>query len=203
MQKMDYLTRMIQSKVVAVLRAESYDEAIEKSEACLIGGINSIELTFTTPDAEKAIATLSKKFPKKSIGAGTVLDPITAKIAIDHGAQYVVSPAFDRETALLCNVNQIPYIPGCMTVTEMKEALTYGSDIIKLFPGSQFGPNAIKDFKGPLPQLNIMPTGGVNLTSIREWFEAGAVAVGIGSALTKGSASEIENKAQEYMMQLD
>lgn len=199
MKKYKNLEKLIAAKVVAVIRAESSDKAIDISEAVLRGGIDSIELTFTTPQAEQAIARLAEAYPDKSIGAGTVLDAVTAKIAIQSGAQFVVSPAFDKETAKLCNLYQVPYLPGCMTVTEMKEALTYGCPIVKLFPGSLYGPNAIKQFKGPLPQLEIMPTGGVDAGNLKEWLAAGAIAVGAGSDLTKGTLEQVEERARVYI----
>ncbi|MRH43923.1 bifunctional 4-hydroxy-2-oxoglutarate aldolase/2-dehydro-3-deoxy-phosphogluconate aldolase [Aquibacillus halophilus] len=199
MQKYKYLQKLVDAKVVAVIRADSKEEALDQAKACLKGGINSIELTFTTPQAEQAIADLAITYPEKSIGAGTVLDQVTAKIAIQNGAQFIVSPSFDKDTALLCNLYQIPYLPGCMTVTEMRDALRYDCSIIKLFPGSIYGPQAINQFKGPLPQLEIMPTGGVNEQNIKEWFSAGAISVGVGGSLTKGSLAEIEEKARKLV----
>ncbi|MDC3418014.1 bifunctional 2-keto-4-hydroxyglutarate aldolase/2-keto-3-deoxy-6-phosphogluconate aldolase [Aquibacillus salsiterrae] len=199
MQMYKYLQQVVDAKVVAVIRADSAERAIELSNACIRGGMKSIELTFTTPQAEQAIAQLAKKYPNLSIGAGTVLDQTTAKIAIQNGAQFIVSPAFDKDTALLCNLYQIPYLPGCMTVSEMKDALTYGCSIIKLFPGSIYGPQAIKQFKGPLPQLEIMPTGGVSEKNIKDWFDAGAIAVGAGGSLTTGTLDEVAEKAKQLV----
>ncbi len=187
MNKYITLKNILDSGVVAVIRAENKDEAVKISKACIEGGIKSIEVTYTVPGTNKVIETLKNEFGDVlEIGAGTVLDSETARIAILSGASYVVSPGFDEATAKLCNRYQIPYMPGCLTITEMLRALEFGADIIKLFPGSAFGADFIKSVKGPLPQVNIMPTGGVSLDNVKNWINMGAVAVGIGSDLTKG-----------------
>lgn len=185
MQKMNVLQRLTTNGVVAVIRANSAKEAILMSEACIQGGLSNIEVTFTTPQAEQAIQELSSKYKDSAvIGAGTVLDPLTARIAILAGAAFVVSPSFDVETAKMCNLYSISYMPGCLTLGEMKEALKYGVDILKLFPGSAFGPEFIKAVKGPMPHANVMPTGGVDLDNMEQWIKNGAIAVGIGGNLT-------------------
>jgi len=185
MKKFQILKDLTESGVVAVIRAENEEQAIEVSKACLAGGIKGIELTFTVPGAADVIKTLSEKFGNEMlIGAGTVLDSETARIAILAGANYIISPGFDAETAKLCNRYQVPYMPGCMTITEMITAMEAGADIVKLFPGSAFGPDFVKAVKGPLPQVNIMPTGGVNLDNVGQWIKNGVIAVGAGSDLT-------------------
>ncbi|WP_099157760.1 bifunctional 2-keto-4-hydroxyglutarate aldolase/2-keto-3-deoxy-6-phosphogluconate aldolase [Virgibacillus ndiopensis] len=199
---MSNLQQIKESKIVAVVRADSSKEAIEFSEACIRGGITSIELTYTIPHVEEAIVTLSKRFPEILIGAGTVLDATTAKLAMQAGAKFIVSPGFDKDTALLCNLYQTPYLPGCMTVTDMMTALSNGCQMIKLFPGGLFGPKAIKQFKAPLPQLSIMPTGGVDLDNVEEWFNYGAEAVGVGSSLLKGNLDEIEKRVREFLLRV-
>src|SRR5690625_1620662 len=163
MRKIKTLTKLLDCGVVAVIRADSKEEAMETSKACVAGGIQGLEITFTVQGAEEAIRDLATEFahdPDVIVGAGTVLDAITARIAILAGAEFIVSPAFDQETAEICNLYQIPYMPGCMTITEMKQALKAGVDIIKLFPENTFGPEWIKSVKAPFPQVNIMPTGG-------------------------------------------
>lgn len=186
MVKQDILKRITDVGVVAVIRANSAQEAIKISRACVSGGIPAIELTFTVPGAEDVLKELSKAFKKDELilGAGTVLDHATARIAILAGATYIVSPGFDKETAELCNLYQVPYMPGCLTITEMLTALKSGVDIVKLFPGSAFGPSYVKAVRGPLPDINIMPTGGVSLNNIEEWIKNGVVAVGVGGELT-------------------
>lgn len=206
MKKLNILNRLTESGVVAVIRADSREEAVKISEACVKGGIAGIEITFTIDGAEAVLKELSGYFADDSsavLGAGTVLDAATARIAILAGAEFIVSPAFDRETAKLCNLYQVPYMPGCMTITEMKTALEYGADIIKLFPGNAFGPDFIKSVKAPLPQANIMPTGGVSLENAGEWIRNGCVAVGVGGNLAApaktGNYEKITEMSAEYI----
>ncbi|CCV64199.1 2-keto-3-deoxygluconate 6-phosphate aldolase /4-hydroxy-2-oxoglutarate aldolase [Alteracholeplasma palmae J233] len=187
MFKQNVIKRITDVGVVAVVRADNAEQAIKISEACVKGGIPAIELTFTVPGAADVIKELAKAFKPEDLilGAGTVLDAETARAAILAGATYIVSPGFDLATAKLCNRYQIPYMPGCLTITEMLTAMEAGVDIVKLFPGSAFGPSYVKAVKGPLPQANIMPTGGVNIDNIGEWIKNGVVAVGVGGELTR------------------
>ncbi|MBS4200111.1 bifunctional 4-hydroxy-2-oxoglutarate aldolase/2-dehydro-3-deoxy-phosphogluconate aldolase [Bacillus sp. FJAT-49732] len=206
MNKYNVISNIIECGVVAVVRADSKEEAIKISEACVKGGIRGIEITFTVQGASEIIEELSIFYKNNNnvvIGAGTVLDAITARIAILAGAKYIVSPSFDLETAKLCNLYQIPYMPGCMTITEMRNALEYGVDIIKLFPGNAFGPDFVKAVKAPLPQVNIMPTGGVSLENIDQWIKNGCVAVGVGGNLVApaktGDFDLITKYAEQYV----
>ncbi|NHM31385.1 bifunctional 4-hydroxy-2-oxoglutarate aldolase/2-dehydro-3-deoxy-phosphogluconate aldolase [Neobacillus terrae] len=206
MKKLEVLTRLSDCGVVAVVRADSKEEAIKISDACVKGGIIGIEVTFTIAGAEGVIRELASHYSDQTevvIGAGTVLDAATARIAILAGAQFIVSPCFDKETAKLCNLYQVPYMPGCMTITEMKTALEYGADIVKLFPGNAFGPEFIKAVKAPLPQVNIMPTGGVSLENADQWIKNGCVAVGVGGNLVApaktGEFEKITEIARQYV----
>jgi 2-dehydro-3-deoxyphosphogluconate aldolase / (4S)-4-hydroxy-2-oxoglutarate aldolase len=200
MEKYEVLKRFDDVGVVAVVRAKDFDEAKKISLACMNGGIDAIEITFTVPGAQHVIESLTEEFGDRLlVGAGTVLDSETARIAILAGAKYIVSPAFNAETAKLCNRYQVPYVAGCMTLTEMITALEAGTDIIKLFPGSAFGPSFVKAVKGPLPQVKIMPTGGVNLNNADEWIKNGCIAIGVGGNLTKGSSEEITNTAKAFV----
>ena len=187
--KMETLKKIMDVGVVAVVRAESADQAIKIAEACKEGGIPAIEITFTVPYADEVIRELAKAYQDGSmiIGAGTVLDAATARIAILAGAQHVVSPCLDEETIKLCNRYQIPVMPGCVTIKEMVTAMELGADIIKVFPGDLVGPGYIKAVKGPLPQAPMMPTGGVSLDNVGEWIKNGCVAVGVGGSLTAGA----------------
>lgn len=203
---MNILSKLSNCGVVAVVRGDSKEEAIRISEACIKGGIIGIEVTFTVQDADTVIKDLVSIYDNNDnviIGAGTVLDAQTARIAILAGAQFIVSPGFDKETAKLCNLYKIPYMPGCMTITEMKVALEYGADIVKLFPGSAFGPDFVKAVKAPLPQVNVMPTGGVNLENIKEWIQNGCTAVGVGGNLIApakaGDFEQITLLARQYV----
>jgi 2-dehydro-3-deoxyphosphogluconate aldolase/(4S)-4-hydroxy-2-oxoglutarate aldolase len=187
MKRVEMLKRLQEAGVIAVVRGKSANEVYGVVDSLIEGGIYGIELTFTVPHADVIIKELTEKYAQNSnvvIGAGTVLDSATARIAILAGSNYVVSPHFDEEIAKMCNLYQVPYLPGCETVREMTMALKFGADIVKLFPGSAFGPGYVKAVKAPLPHINIMPTGGVSLDNMQEWFDAGVVAVGAGGNLT-------------------
>jgi len=189
MGKAEVIKRLTDCGVVAVVRAESAEQAKKIAAACMEAGIVGIEITFTVPGALKIIESLSAEYSEDQIiiGAGTVLDKETARAAILAGAKYVVSPCLDVETVKLCNTYDIACMPGAMTVKEAVDGMKAGADIIKIFPGELFGPKIIKAFRGPLPQMKMMPTGGVNVENISEWIKAGAVAVGAGSSLTAGA----------------
>ena len=198
MKKFEVLKKISDVGVVAVVRGNSIEEAINISKACIAGGVTAIEVTYTNPMATEIIKKLTTE-DKIVLGAGTVLDSETARIAIMAGAKYIVSPGFDLETAKLCNRYQVAYMPGCMTITEMITAMESGADIIKLFPGSAFGPSFIKGVKAPLPQINIMPTGGVSLDNVDQWIKNGVIAVGVGGQLTGGTPNEITETAKKFV----
>ncbi|MBK1813012.1 bifunctional 4-hydroxy-2-oxoglutarate aldolase/2-dehydro-3-deoxy-phosphogluconate aldolase [Clostridium sp. YIM B02505] len=189
MKRIQVVQKIIECGVVAVIRAESKDQAIKIIDAVKKGGIKALEITMTVPGAVEIIKEISEIYKNEDliIGAGTVLDPETARACILAGAEFIVSPYFDAETVKLCNRYRIAVMPGIMTVKEAVEALEYGVEVLKVFPGNAYGPSIISSFKGPLPQANFMPTGGVNLDNIKDWVNAGAVAVGTGSDLTKGA----------------
>lgn len=189
MERIKIIQDITNSGVVAVIRAESKEKGTKIIEAVKNGGINIIEITMTVPEAADIIKELSKVYKDDNliIGAGTVLDPETARICILAGAKFIVSPSLNIETVKLCNRYRVPVIPGVMTLKEAVEALEMGAEIIKVFPGSAFGPSIIGAYKGPIPQGNFMPTGGVNLDNVKDWINKGAVAVGTGGDLTKGA----------------
>lgn len=209
MRKAEVLAKLTDQAIVAVVRADSPEQAIQISDACIEGGLTGIEVTFTVKDADQVIKQLSAQYSENLdvvIGAGTVLDSTTARLAILAGASFIVSPTFDAETARLCNLYQVPYLPGCMTIGEIKQAMEAGADIIKLFPGSAFGPSFIKAVKAPLPQANIMPTGGVDLENVGDWLKNGAVAVGVGGNLvapaSTGDYEKITLIAKQYIQKV-
>lgn len=187
--KLAILQKIMESGLVAVVRADNSEKAFKIADACIAGGVAAIEITFTVPGAVDVIKDLCNRYNSGEIiiGAGTVLDPETARAAILAGAQYVVSPSLNVETVRLCNRYQIPVMPGAMTIKEVVEAMEAGADIVKVFPGEIFGPKFIKAVKGPVPQAPLMPTGGVSLDNVEEWIKAGCVAVGAGSSLTAGA----------------
>lgn len=205
MDKELVLTKICDSGVVAVVRAENGEKAKRIADSCLEGGVPAIELTFTVPMAHKVIEELAKEYSggEMILGAGTVMDSETARIAILSGAQYIVSPYFNAETVRLCNRYRVPCMPGAMTIKEVIEAMESGADIVKVFPGEAFGPKILKAIKGPVPQAKMMPTGGVDLSNVGEWIKAGAVAVGAGGSLTKGAKTgdykAITETAKEFI----
>ena len=189
--KLEILRRIMGAGLVAVVRAESGEEARRIADAVLEGGCPAVEMTFTVPRAHRVIEEMAAAYKPSELilGAGTVLDPETARIAILSGASYIVSPSLNPETVRLCNRYQVPVMPGAMTIRDVIEAMELGADVVKLFPGEAFGPSIIKAIKGPLPQAPLMPTGGVDLSNVGEWIKAGAVAVGAGGSLTGGAKS--------------
>ncbi len=187
MTKERVIERIKDKGIVAVVRAENSEKAFDIVEKCINGGIDAIELTFSVPFAHHVIEDLAKKYGDDIVlGAGTVLDSETARIALLSGAQYIVSPHFNPEVTKLCNRYRTASMAGVLTITEAVTAMEAGVDVLKLFPGDLSGPRFIKDIKGPLPWVQIMPTGGVDADNVAEWIKAGAVAVGAGSCLTKG-----------------
>lgn len=189
MMKLKVLRKIVDSGLVAVVRAKSSKQAARAAEACAEGGVAALEITFTVPGAANVISDLVQRFTAEQIliGAGTVLDPETARVAILSGAQFVVSPSLNPETARLCNRYQIPYIPGASTLREVIAGMECGADIVKVFPGETLGPAFVKAVRGPLPQASLMPAGGVSLENVAEWIQAGCVAVGVGGSLTAGA----------------
>jgi 2-dehydro-3-deoxyphosphogluconate aldolase / (4S)-4-hydroxy-2-oxoglutarate aldolase len=205
MKKEQVLSKIKEAGIVAVVRAESSDQAKRIADACIEGGVAAIELTFTVPGANRVIEELAATYTKGEIilGAGTVLDPETARIAILSGAEYIVSPYLNPDMVRLCNRYRIACMPGIMTIRDAVEGLELGVDILKLFPGEAFGPKMIKAIAGPIPQASIMPTGGVDVNNVGEWIKAGAVAVGAGGALTggakKGDYASITKIGREFV----
>lgn len=203
MTKEQIITKIKENGLVAVVRANDADEAKKITDACIKGGCASVEITFTVPGAHKIIEELSNTYKPEEIlvGAGTVLDAQTARIAILSGAQYIVSSSFDVETAKLCNLYRVPYMPGCMTLKEISEALQYGVDIVKIFPGNVLKVDFVKAVKGPMPQVEMMPSGGVDVDNVDQWIKAGCVAVGAGGSLTAGAKTGDYDKITELAKQ--
>jgi 2-dehydro-3-deoxyphosphogluconate aldolase/(4S)-4-hydroxy-2-oxoglutarate aldolase len=170
--------------VVAVIRMKDAAKLRRVVDAIAEGGVRAIEVTMTVPGAVELIATLARSLPAEILlGAGTVTDAATARAVIDAGARYVVSPVFRRDVIAACHERGVAVAPGCFTPTEILDAHDAGADVIKVFPATALGPQFIKDVRAPLPQVRLMPTGGVSLDNAGEWIKAGAIAVGVGSAL--------------------
>jgi 2-dehydro-3-deoxyphosphogluconate aldolase/(4S)-4-hydroxy-2-oxoglutarate aldolase len=208
MKKEQVLARLKEDCLVAVVRAKNLEQGDKVIQSIVDGGINFIEICMTVDEGSPIdlIAAMVEKYKdnkKVVIGAGTVLDPETARMAILAGANYVVSPGLNVETIKLCNRYRVPCLPGVMTPTEAITAMEAGCDVIKIFPGNIVGPAAISSFKGPLPQGEFMPSGGVDVDNVDKWIKAGAYAVGTGSSLTKGAKTgdfaAVTAKAQEFV----
>ena len=181
--------RLEQLGVVAVIRLKDPDKVRAVVDALAAGGVRALEVTMTVPRAVELIRELAPTMPEGFLlGAGTVTDAATAHAVIDAGASYIVSPVFRVDVIAACRERDVPAIPGCFTPTEILAAHEAGAEIIKLFPATALGPQYIKDVRAPLPQVKLMPTGGVTLDNAGDWIRAGAVAVGVGSALVDAKA---------------
>jgi 2-dehydro-3-deoxyphosphogluconate aldolase / (4S)-4-hydroxy-2-oxoglutarate aldolase len=177
--------------VVVVIRLRDPGKLRAVVDAIVAGGVRALEVTMTVPGAVDLIRGLAPTLPEGFLlGAGTVIDAGTARAVIDAGAQFVISPVFKREVIVACHERGVPVAPGCFTPTEILEAHEAGADIVKLFPATTLGPQYIKDVRAPLPQVKLMPTGGVSPENAGDWIRAGAVAVAAGSSLLDAAAIE-------------
>ena len=184
MSRFEIVQKIIDDGAVAVIRMSDSQKLLRVAEALLEGGISALEITMTTPNALKVIEEASRQLPGEVlIGVGSVLDSETARLAINAGAKYVVSPIFKTEIVQTAHRYNLPVMPGCFTPTEILTAHEAGADIVKVFPADVVGMPFFKAIKAPMPHLSLMPTGGVSLTNAGDWLKAGACAVGVGGAL--------------------
>jgi 2-dehydro-3-deoxyphosphogluconate aldolase/(4S)-4-hydroxy-2-oxoglutarate aldolase len=175
--------------VVAVIRLQDPDRLKSVIDALRAGGVTALEVTMTVPRAIQLIEAIAPSLPDGVvIGAGTILDAETARAAILAGARFIVGPVFNRAVIEVCHRYDVAVMPGCFTPTEILAAWEAGADVVKVFPATALGPSYFKDIRGPMPQLRLMPTGGVSLENTADWITAGAVAVGVGTALVDGKA---------------
>ena len=175
--------------VVAVIRIKEPQRLRAVVDALGEGGLTALEVTMTVPGAVELIAALAPTMPPGFLlGAGTVTDAGTARRVIDAGARFVVSPVFRRDVLEACHTRDVAVMPGCFSPTEILDAWEAGAEIVKVFPATALGPGFIKDIRGPMPEVKLMPTGGVTLDNAGDWIRAGAVAVGVGTALTDAKA---------------
>jgi len=180
-----------QTGVVAVIRLRDPGKVRAVADALMAGGVRVLEVTMTVPGAVELIRDLARSLPEGFLlGAGTVTDAATAHAVIDAGAAFVVGPVFRPDVVTACHEHDVPAIPGCFSPTEILDAHDQGADIIKVFPATMLGPQFVRDVRAPLPQVKLMPTGGVTLENAGDWIRAGAVAIGIGSALVDARAVE-------------
>ena len=180
--------------VVAIIRMPDPAALRAVVDALAEGGVRALEVTMTVPRAIELIAEIAPTLPSDFLfGAGTVLDAETVRRAVGAGAQFIVSPVFRREVINAAHEEGVPVMPGCFTPTEILDAWDMGADLVKVFPATSVGPGYLKDIRGPLPQVKLMPTGGVSLDNAGDWLRAGAVAVGVGSALVDTKAIAAKN----------
>lgn len=207
MTKDAILSHIRQLGLVPVIRATSPDEAMRAIDAIRAGGVDILEITMTVPGAVRLIEQVADRYGRDVLlGAGTVLDPETARACILAGAQFVVSPALNLDTIELCRRYSVPIIPGALTPTEVVTAWQAGADMVKVFPcGAMGGASYLKALKAPLPQIELIPTGGVSLKTAADFLTAGAAALGVGAdlvdlkALKDGKADEITERAKQYV----
>ena len=207
MNKSEIIKQIEETGLVPVVRAASADEAMKAIDAIKAGGVSVLEITMTVPGAVKVIEEVVKQFGSEVlVGAGTVLDPATATDCINAGAQFIVSPALNLETIALCRAKEVPVMPGALTPTEVVTAWNAGADLVKVFPcGSVGGASYVKNLKAPLPQIKLIPTGGVSLKTAGDFIKAGASALGVGTdlvdvkAIREGNAQIVTERAKQFV----
>jgi len=195
MKKEAILAKFKAEKVIALIRADSPDGLLDCAKALAAGGLTSIELTMTTPGAIRMIEQATAELPDFIFGLGTVLDAETARAGILAGAKFIVTPAFRPEVIALCQRYSVPIFSGALTPTEILNTWEAGADAVKIFPAEFFGPAYIKSVKAPFPQIEVVPTGGVNAENVGEFLKAGAFATAAGSSLVEAKALKEKNWA--------
>lgn len=199
------LQKIEEVKAMAIVRTDSIERACEIADGLIAGGIPVMEISFTLPNANEVIHALRVKYGEKLlVGAGTVLDSETARLAILADAQFIIAPNLSLEVAKTCNRYRIPYMPGCTSITEAIQGLEAGASMIKAFPISNFyGADLISVFKTPIPYMPILASGGVSLEEIPVWIQKGANCLGFGGLLTKGTSMEIAENAKKIRKAID
>lgn len=200
MYRWQVMSRIAERRVIGIVRADEAGAAVDAGNRLLAAGLDVVEIAFTTPGTPDAIRELTRSAPPGAIiGAGTVLDAASARLAILAGARFLVSPHVDADVIATGHRYDVPVLPGALTTTEIVTAMQAGADAVKLFPASLVGPAGLRDVRGPLPQVPFIPTGGIGIDDAPRYIEAGAVAVGLGSALTRGSADETTDRARTLL----
>lgn len=206
MSKEVVLSRIVGCGVVAVVRAPSGEKLVDVAQALVAGGVEAVEVTFTVPGAHRVLEQVADRLGDKIVlGAGTVLDPETARTALLAGAQFIVSPTVNRKVIRLCRRYDKAVMPGALTPTEVLTAWEAGADIVKVFPSDFTGPSYLKVLHGPLPHVRLLPTGGVTLQTVADFIRAGACAVGVGGnlveakAVAAGDMARIESLARQFV----
>ena len=206
MSKEDKLRQVLEHCLVAVIRAPSGERLVEVGEALLAGGVHVMEVTFTVPGAVRVLERVADRLGERVLlGAGTVLDAETARAAMLAGAEFIVSPSTNLDVIRICQRYDKLVMPGALTPTEVVSAWEAGADIVKIFPADVVGPAYFKALRGPLPQIRLMPTGGVDLNTVADFLRAGACALGVGGSLVEAKAVEqgdfqrIESLARQFV----
>ncbi|MDD2207585.1 MAG: bifunctional 4-hydroxy-2-oxoglutarate aldolase/2-dehydro-3-deoxy-phosphogluconate aldolase [Aminobacterium sp.] len=191
-KKYEVLSAVEEQGIVGIIRTENIEKGIAMADAMFDGGLKVVEVSMTFQGALDIMRTTAERHKGKDrfVGAGTVVDEATARMCIVSGSEFVVSQSLHDDVVRTCNRYGLPCMPGIGTVSELMHAMELGVDVVKAFPGSVLGPQFIKAVHGPVPYANIMPVGGVSLDNMKDWFKAGAFAVGLGSALTKPSGTD-------------
>jgi 2-dehydro-3-deoxyphosphogluconate aldolase / (4S)-4-hydroxy-2-oxoglutarate aldolase len=209
MSRIEDLNRVLHTGIVAILRAPSSEQLVNVARALWEGGIDAIEITFTVPGALEILSAVKKDLGHRVLlGAGTVLDPETARAALLAGAEFIVSPSINFDVIRLCRRYDKVVMPGAFTPTEILSAWEAGADLVKVFPSDVVGPGYLKALRGPFPQIRLMPTGGVNLETLPAFIKAGASAVGVGGSLVEhqaireGNFSRLSELASQYVQAL-
>ena len=201
MKKTDVIKQIREIGIIPVIRATTADEAMRAIDAIREGGISVVEITMTVPNAFSVIEQVTTRFGSDAlVGAGTVLDAEDAKSCIASGAQFIVSPALNLDTIAYCREQDVAVMPGALTPTEVVQAWNAGADFVKVFPaGAVGGPSYLKSLKAPLPQIELVPTGGVSLKTAADFIKAGAAALGVGADLVAGESSAITERAKQFV----
>lgn len=206
MSKINNLSRVLNSGIVAIIRSDDGSRLADVAEALVAGGVDVMEVTFTVPKAHRVLEQVADRLGDKILlGAGTVLDTETARIAMLAGAEFIVSPAVNLDVIRCCRRYDKLIFPGALTPTEVLSAWEAGADVVKIFPSEVTGPGYLKALAGPLPQIRLMPTGGVNLETAAAFLRAGACALGVGGSLVEakavaaGDMARITSLAKQYV----
>ncbi len=192
-------------KIISIVRLDGDHNMLELVESLYKGGIRIVEVTLNTENALRSIREIKEKYPQMLVGAGTVLDEIDVKNALNSGASFLLSPILDKKSIEMANKHNVLMVPGVFTPTEALRAYEYGARMLKLFPARSVGPSYVSDLKGPLSELDIMAVGGVHIDKAREFLEKGSCSLGIGSSIVsnkdvaEGNFLEIEKKAREFV----
>lgn len=201
------IDKLKQEKVVAVLRADSIEEAMQYVDSIYAGGMKALELTYSIPNVCELIKQVVTKYPDSLVGIGSVLTVKQASDALEAGATYVVSPGYVESVQEYCNQVGAIYMPGAMTVSEIIRSIEQGNDVAKVFPGDVLGTSFIKAVKAPMPNANLMVTGGVDVNNVKEWFNAGVTLVGVGSSLTApgktGDFAKVTELAKQFKSEVN